>query len=58
MIAADIDNDGDMDVISSSQNDDKIAWYENFTILEVGENEIDTFKIYPNPTKDVLNIKK
>ncbi|MAP81892.1 MAG: hypothetical protein CL526_12490 [Aequorivita sp.] len=58
VIAADIDNDGDMDVISSSQNDDKIAWYENFTILGVGENEIDTFKIYPNPTKDVLNIKK
>ncbi|MCZ4319640.1 T9SS type A sorting domain-containing protein [Aequorivita viscosa] len=58
VIAADIDNDGDMDVISSSQNDDKIAWYENFTILGVGENEIDTFKIYPNPTKDVLNIKR
>jgi hypothetical protein len=27
--AADLDNDGDMDVISASHNDDKLAWYEN-----------------------------
>ena len=27
--AADIDNDGDMDVLSASFNDNKIAWYEN-----------------------------
>ena len=27
--AADVDNDGDMDVLSASANDDKIAWYEN-----------------------------
>jgi hypothetical protein len=27
--AADIDADGDMDVLSASQSDDKIAWYEN-----------------------------
>jgi alpha-tubulin suppressor-like RCC1 family protein len=27
--AADIDGDGDMDVLSASWNDDKIAWYEN-----------------------------
>ncbi|MBR9847429.1 MAG: T9SS type A sorting domain-containing protein [Algicola sp.] len=27
--AADIDNDGDYDVLSSSQYDNKIAWYEN-----------------------------
>ena len=26
---ADIDGDGDMDVLSTSQNDNKIAWYEN-----------------------------
>lgn len=29
VIAADIDNDGDVDVLSSSAFDDKIAWYEN-----------------------------
>ena len=27
--AADVDGDGDMDVLSASVNDDKIAWYEN-----------------------------
>ena len=26
---ADIDNDGDLDIISASENDDKIAWYQN-----------------------------
>ena len=28
--AADLDGDGDADVLSASWNDDKIAWYENF----------------------------
>jgi cell fate (sporulation/competence/biofilm development) regulator YlbF (YheA/YmcA/DUF963 family) len=28
--AVDLDNDGDMDVLSASQNDDTIAWYRNF----------------------------
>jgi hypothetical protein len=27
--AADLDKDGDMDVISASKDDDKLAWYEN-----------------------------
>ena len=27
--AADIDGDGDMDIVSGSTNDDKVAWYEN-----------------------------
>ena len=27
--AADVDGDGDIDVLSASFNDDKIAWYEN-----------------------------
>lgn len=27
--AADLDGDGDMDVVSASRGDDKIAWYEN-----------------------------
>ena len=27
--ACDIDGDGDMDVLSASESDDKIAWYEN-----------------------------
>ena len=31
---ADMDNDGDMDIISASWNDDTIAWYENSAIPE------------------------
>jgi hypothetical protein len=27
--AADLDGDGDLDVLSASMEDDKIAWYEN-----------------------------
>ncbi|MFK5883839.1 MAG: FG-GAP-like repeat-containing protein, partial [Candidatus Izemoplasma sp.] len=29
VISADIDNDGDLDIISANYNDDKIEWYEN-----------------------------
>ena len=52
-----IDNDGDMDVISSSQNDDTIAWYENLTILSTDTFLIPGLKVYPNPAKEVLIIE-
>lgn len=29
VFAADMDNDGDIDILSASRDDDKIAWYEN-----------------------------
>ena len=29
VFAADMDNDGDMDILSASMNDDTIAWYES-----------------------------
>jgi hypothetical protein len=29
VFAADMDNDGDMDIVSASEEDDAIAWYEN-----------------------------
>ncbi|MGR3318272.1 MAG: FG-GAP-like repeat-containing protein [Candidatus Anammoxibacter sp.] len=32
VFAADIDGDGDMDVLSASANDNKVAWYKNNTI--------------------------
>ena len=34
VFAADMDNDGDMDIISASRDDDTIAWYETSAIPE------------------------
>ena len=31
VFAIDVDGDGDIDVLSSSAGEDKIAWYENTT---------------------------
>jgi len=36
VVAADVDGDGDTDVLSASANDDKIAWYENDGTPSVG----------------------
>ncbi len=55
--ATDLDNDGDMDVLSASQNDDKIAWYENLTILAIEGPLLSKIELYPNPVKDTLYIK-
>lgn len=51
--AADLDNDGDLDVMSASSGDDKIAWYENL-LGSVGVEDTQTkpklFTLYPNPS--------
>ena len=53
--AVDVDGDGDMDVLSASGNDNKIAWYENLLITGIvtNSNEIPSeFRLsqnYPNP---------
>ena len=38
--AADLDGDDDMDVLSASQDDDKIAWYENMGNGVFGSQQI------------------
>ena len=56
VFAADLDGDGDMDALSASIVDYKIAWYENLTILGIEDNNISGFSIYPNPTRTIFNI--
>lgn len=53
----DLDNDGDLDVISGSQNDDTIAWYENLTILNVDSNLANKVSIVPNPVEDSFRVQ-
>jgi hypothetical protein len=55
VIAADIDNDGDMDVISASQNDSKIAWYENDPkFVGFSTPDLSIIHLTPNPTTGKL----
>jgi VCBS repeat protein/type IX secretion system substrate protein len=56
VIASDIDQDGDADVLSSSQIDSKIAWYENYAILGIEDITNYNTVIYPNPCQDFINI--
>jgi hypothetical protein len=55
--ATDIDGDGDMDVLSASWLDDKIAWYENLGVLGVDQNTLLSFSVYPIPTTGILTIQ-
>lgn len=54
--AADINGDGDIDVISASYTDSKIAWYEN-RILGVSEKIEQKFTLFPNPTQNNVTIQ-
>jgi hypothetical protein len=55
-LAVDIDNDGDLDAVRSSQNDDTITWYENQTILSTRDTQLNTIKVHPNPADTALYI--
>lgn len=55
--AADLDGDGDNDVLSASITGNKIAWYENLTILGVAESQLKATILYPNPTKNIFKIE-
>ncbi len=58
LFAADIDNDGDIDVISSSiSGENKITWYENLTILNIEDVIVKKIKVYPNPANTIINIE-
>ena len=54
---ADVDNDGDMDVMSASRRDDKIAWYENLNVVSIQEVASVPFAISPVPVSNLLWIE-
>src|SRR5699024_7750139 len=55
---ADINGDGDMDVVSASTDQDKISWHENIVLpnSSVNESIFNSVNIYPNPTTRILII--
>jgi hypothetical protein len=55
---ADIDNDGDMDVLSASYNNSSFNWYRN-SLISTGVNDVankNFMAVYPNPTTSILTI--
>ena len=55
--AGDLDGDGDNDVLTASITGNKIAWYENLTILGVQEHILTATLLYPNPTSNTFQIE-
>jgi len=54
--ALDVDGDTDIDVLSASYGDNKIAWYENLMIVNIANhfttvipNQVQLYQNYPNP---------
>ena len=39
VFTADVDGDGDVDVLSASRNDDKVAWYEQLETVAGDANQ-------------------
>ena len=55
--AADIDGDGDQDVMAASLTDGDLYWYENGTILNTEEFSFPSLKLYPSPVESSLFIE-
>jgi len=54
----DFDNDGDEDIVSCAYNQDSVYFLENlFETLSISEEELSSIKIFPNPTKELLNFE-
>lgn len=56
LYATDFDQDTDLDLSVASNADGTIGWFENLTLLDIEENGIPQFRLYPNPVIDYLSI--
>ena len=56
LYATDFDQDTDLDLSVASNADGTIGWFENLTLLDIVENGIPQFRLYPNPVIDYLSI--
>ncbi|RLD30625.1 MAG: hypothetical protein DRI70_00605 [Bacteroidetes bacterium] len=54
--AADLNGDGDLDVISASFFHAKIAWYEYLEPLGISDNNYSRVVLYPNPTQGLVTL--
>ncbi|MGB0948836.1 MAG: T9SS type A sorting domain-containing protein [Marinirhabdus sp.] len=60
IFAADLDGDGDQDVLSGSREvsaNDTVVWFPNQTVLSVYENPLEKITVFPNPVDDLLYIR-
>lgn len=56
--AGDFDGDGDLDVVSASRGDNKVAWYKNSVIAtSIAEKTSFDFSAYPIPTSASITIQ-
>jgi hypothetical protein len=57
VFGGDIDGDGDQDVVAVARNNNKVAWYENETILNIEETTLNkNVNVFPIPTINILKI--
>jgi hypothetical protein len=56
VLAKDIDEDGDIDVLASLGDANEIRWFKNTLILGTNETATLNFSLYPNPSSSILNI--
>ena len=53
---SDIDNDGDLDVLSANYTSHETTWYEQ-VVLDVNDNFLIDFSVYPSPTSGIINVQ-
>ena len=56
VVAADINDDGKIDVLSCSEFDYRVNWFKNLGVLGIAGTKDQSVRIYPNPTSGVVSL--